>query len=344
MQIRLLPDCEAVPFALMSEPQIAPRPEESIYMGASVVMPKPVAIPALHAVAGGLLALRQAFMPKVLTVDDDEMLGKFVKSVLEPEGIVIEYLGEAIKIREALAQFAPDVVLLDVMMPSISGYDVCRLIKDDSRWAPTRVIFITSKSGPEGKELAFTAGGNDFLPKPIVSAELINRVKAQLAQSPSAIERLERDSLTGLMQPRPFETAVTALVASATQKHSVLSMVVIEVVHLREICANFGLSAGQKLLSELGHLVQGRLRAEDIRARLGDFIVILLIGQSTEMSEDTLQLLASEFSQNSFSAPDGTDLPSDLNYGIAELWKDGNDAGALIQAASTKLLRKHAVK
>jgi diguanylate cyclase (GGDEF)-like protein len=335
--IRSLPDCRHLPLALIADDQNQLGASESLYMGSSETVQKPAGNVTFSTVVQRLLAARESFMPRILTVDDDEMLCKFIKTVLQPQGYVVQALSEPIKILETLDAFAPDLVLLDVMMPALSGYDVCRLIKEHEDWKDLRVLFITSKSSPEGRASAFRAGGDDFLAKPVVTEELSARVRGQLDRSSSLDVRFARDPLTGALQRAPFESTTEAMVQLARQKKTLLTLVLIDVEKLRERTAQYGVKVTQTVLFELGKLVQARFRAEDVRARLGDFIVLVLPNKDGDSTRSALDLMQEEFGKIKFDAGDGSVFRNTLKFGIAQLWRDCDDAPGLIQAASTAL-------
>jgi len=123
--------------------------------------------------------------PRILTVDDDEVMTMLISNILSAESMVVRPLNEPILIMDAVEKFKPDLILLDVVMPGLSGYDLCGLLRTTEKWSQVPVIFLTSRTDQIGQAAAFLAGGNDFLNKPILAKELVVRVKAQLARSRS---------------------------------------------------------------------------------------------------------------------------------------------------------------
>ncbi len=119
---------------------------------------------------------------KVLCVDDDRLLTGFVETVLSKKGFVVQSLNLPIKILDLLDEFNPDIILLDAVMPGISGYEVCRMLKANEKWRDVPVIFMTANSCSR-RGAAFRAGANDFLCKPLLTDELLARVQAQLSLS-----------------------------------------------------------------------------------------------------------------------------------------------------------------
>ncbi len=117
---------------------------------------------------------------RILIVDDDRLNARILAGILQPENYVLQtaHSGE-----EALAlyeQFKPDLVLLDVIMPGISGFETCRTLRDRHGDALAPVIFITAKSESDDVVEGLAAGGVDYLPKPFKGREALARLRTHL--------------------------------------------------------------------------------------------------------------------------------------------------------------------
>jgi two-component system, cell cycle response regulator len=113
---------------------------------------------------------------RVLVVDDDPLVRNLLSAVLHDANFD---LIEAVDGHEALALAAsnpPDVVVLDVMMPGIDGYEVCRMLRADPDFATTRIVILTAKSAPGAREEAIHAGADAFFTKPFSPLDLIETV------------------------------------------------------------------------------------------------------------------------------------------------------------------------
>lgn len=120
--------------------------------------------------------------PKILLVDDETIVIHQLNSLLGDLGD-IRFAQNGKLAFEMAKEYKPDLILLDIEMPDMNGYEVCRLIKSHSELASTSIIFVTSHSNPAVEQIAFELGGLDFIPKPIVPEIARVRVKNQLALS-----------------------------------------------------------------------------------------------------------------------------------------------------------------
>jgi class 3 adenylate cyclase len=114
---------------------------------------------------------------RVLVVDDDPDMVGFLARLLQSEGMAVETAADGASALSLVGATPPDLVLLDVMMPGASGFDVCRQLKGDEATALIPVVLVTSLEDSESRVRGIEAGADDFLSKPVKREELIARVK-----------------------------------------------------------------------------------------------------------------------------------------------------------------------
>ena len=134
-------------------------------------------------------------MAKILLVDDEKDIVEFLQYNLEAEGfeVISAYDGEA-----ALSQMKemPDLVVIDVMMPKMNGYDVCKQIRLNELYDNIPVIFLTAKTSEFDELKGFDLGADDYIKKPISPKMLVARVKSKLKRSKSNEEKELQQSST----------------------------------------------------------------------------------------------------------------------------------------------------
>jgi DNA-binding response OmpR family regulator len=120
-------------------------------------------------------------MPKrILVVDDDENILNLEKTILEQKGFDVTTAAGGAQALALLADRAFDLILLDVMMPEVDGFTVCRKIKEDARLKDIPVIFLTAKGGGEALAEGFESGAVMYINKPFTANKLLTIVNTML--------------------------------------------------------------------------------------------------------------------------------------------------------------------
>ena len=117
---------------------------------------------------------------KILIADDNHQNCELLDAYLAAEGYQIEMVYDGQQALDSVARFQPDLILLDIMMPKVSGYEICERLKANPRTRDIAIIMITALAEMGDIEKAVNAGANDFLTKPVNKLELTTRVKTLL--------------------------------------------------------------------------------------------------------------------------------------------------------------------
>jgi len=120
---------------------------------------------------------------KILVVDDVQANIVLMKAILSKSSYEIVTATTGLNIMELIAQEQPDLILLDIMMAGMDGYEVLRSIRANEETKKLPVVMVSALGSPEEVEKAYELGANDFITKPIVIPQLLNIVKNQLALS-----------------------------------------------------------------------------------------------------------------------------------------------------------------
>jgi len=196
---------------------------------------------------------------KVMLVDDEPLMTALVEAHLEDAGYTNFVTTN--DPREALALLRredPGVVLLDLMMPQLSGFDVLAAIRADPALRYTPVIVLTAAAGADAKLRALQLGATDFLSKPVDASELVLRVRNTLAFQQFTQRLMNRDQVTDLPNARPFLRFVNELLAGSHGFVHSGALFSIEVPQLREVAETLGPAAADELALRLARRL-GRL-------------------------------------------------------------------------------------
>lgn len=138
--------------------------------------------------------------PLILSVDDDLYNQRFIKAMLEAQNYRV---AAAVNGRQALEEahrLIPDMVLLDINMPGMDGFEVCQHLRKDEVTSQIPIIFVTGLSNDDVLDRAFQCGATDYVGKPIRRRELAARINAALLQNRLTQKRLEKEKLGALLE------------------------------------------------------------------------------------------------------------------------------------------------
>lgn len=339
-ELRSMPGYESLPVAFLSTSKQQKYIEDSTHAGASLMIAKPLKSDLLGEAIEYLVSARQGGRPRVLVVDDEAEFVKVVSNVLGQEGMLVKTLPDPTNLVETLTEFHPDLVLLDVAMPAVSGYDVCRLIRSMPQFQDLPIIFLTSTTGLESRLAAFEAGGDDYLPKPVARVELLTRVKVRLERARMMRDRSNTDVLTGLLIRRAFMEELFEMKEESQRNGLIYSLALIDVDHFKGINDTYGHLAGDRVLSALGQLLKKRFRVEDVRGRWGgeEFIVAFRhIGRET--SRGALLRALEELRQMEFTGDHGEKFSISFSSGIVSYPDDKENVDELLRLADERLYK-----
>ena len=120
---------------------------------------------------------------RVLVVDDTKLITKLIHDKLTSTGYEVSEAYDGPDALKKLKSFGPELIVLDVMLPGMSGYDIARAIRQDPQHARTPILMLTAKSGISEKIAGFESGADDYLTKPFDVAELEARIGATLRRT-----------------------------------------------------------------------------------------------------------------------------------------------------------------
>jgi two-component system OmpR family response regulator len=120
----------------------------------------------------------ESSMNRVLVVDDEQNITELIATAMRYEGFDVQSAATGRQALDAISTFRPHLVLLDVMLPDLDGFEVARRVRQEGRRVP--IVFLTAKDATEDKVRGLTLGGDDYVTKPFSLEELLARVRAVL--------------------------------------------------------------------------------------------------------------------------------------------------------------------
>jgi DNA-binding response OmpR family regulator len=120
-------------------------------------------------------------MAKIMIVDDDVQAASLLERVVKMNGHQSVAVNKSIDAMETAKSYNPDLFLLDLMMPGINGFDLCKLLREDSKFANKPIIVVSALEDKESKTKAYNAGANEYVTKPFNIIELAEKIDTLLA-------------------------------------------------------------------------------------------------------------------------------------------------------------------
>lgn len=234
--------------------------------------------------------------PSILIVDDDRINRAALAELLQNECRLLLAKDGPSALRRMLEEDI-SLVLLDISMPGMDGYEVLRQIKADCRIADISVIFITGQTEEADEERGLLLGAADYVSKPIRPAIVRARIRAhlRLAMQRRELARLSsQDGLTGIANRRHFDEALERACRHAARTGEPIGLAMIDVDHFKQYNDGYGHGAGDDALCQVAHALRGFARRPyDMAARYGGEEFVLLLREAGDFTE-TLERLRHE--------------------------------------------------
>jgi len=282
----------------------------------------------------------------VLVADDSPVVRLMVRATLEAAGYSVI---EAEDGDRALAQcraYEPGVVLLDILMPRLDGYEVLAELKSDPVLRDTPVVFLTAKTEQDDVNRGLAMGAHDYLRKPFEPSELAARVRAairvkhlqdELRARNAVLELMARtDPLTGLANRRHLSDHLRQTAALAMRQGTPVAVLMIDIDHFKAINDRLGHDAGDTVLRRVSMAIQSSVRACDSVGRWGgeEFLAVLPATSLSGAFEVGERVRAAVERGGRLDDDDGS-IGATVSVGCAA--GDGTDLDQLVRAADTAL-------
>lgn len=222
----------------------------------------------------------------ILIVDDTEDNLEILGDILTFNGHKVQAARSGEEALKRVQESRPDLILLDILMPGMDGFEVCTRLKASESTKDIPVIFVSSMADIDSKVKGFKVGAIDYINKPFQFAEILARVNTQvtmlrlhrhLEMQNAELERLANtDYLTDLFNRRCFFHAAEKKLAGANLCGAPISITLIDLDHFKHVNDTHGHLVGDRVLVHVAQLIRTHCREHDVAARYGgeEFVIL----------------------------------------------------------------------
>lgn len=293
---------------------------------------KPTSILGVIEKINRVLNLQKTRDYRIVFIDDHKLMGEFYQTLLEDAQCEVYFMDSVEQMFSCLDDIHPDLFLLDMNMPGVSGLDAAKMIRQQKQFDFTPIVFLTGDEQLETKLAALQGGAEDVISKSTPPALVIDLLLTRLKRSLGVREFVSKDSLTGLLNHGQIMEAAMNSFRLAHRQKSNASVAMLDLDRFKSVNDTYGHAAGDKVLSGLGQLLSRSLRTTDYIGRYGgEEFMIVLVGASPEESIEKLNSIKDAFSAIDFEFKD-TVFRATFSIGLADLAKNDSLPHAINQA------------
>jgi diguanylate cyclase (GGDEF)-like protein len=321
--------------ALATSGDVATR-LKAMRAGADSFIALPVAIADVMARVAELTDADESEPFRVMIIEDDRAQALFAESILRKAGMETCAVTDPLSALDALEEFAPELILMDLYMPDCDGMELTALIRERERFISTPIVFLSGEHDADKRFDALSAGGDDYLEKPIRPKYLIsavtNRVRRARALNRRVVSVNPRDPVTGLYDRSHVIARVDGML-KAVEGTNLGGLLLVIIDGAQAIRERIGLSAFDALLGQAGTLLSGLVAGTDTAARYGDTSFIVLVpGHGEQALLKFGEDIRSRFELHLFEVG-GKSMALAVSIGLATFATGWDDAASMLNAA-----------
>jgi diguanylate cyclase (GGDEF)-like protein len=232
---------------------------------------------------------------RILSVEDDPDQANYIVTTLENAGYNIAWVQDPKKFEEALLTFVPDLVLLDIVMGEINGFELARFVRQNERFAALPILFLTTQNQLEAHIESARAGGDDHLIKPVNPQLLVATIAGKLERYRIFQRLLRNDGLTQILNHSHFMEYAQRSVRVRSKKFAQV-LTIFDIDGLSRINDTYGYAVGDRTIQALVQIIKWTFRHTEVIGRIGgDEIAILDDSLSVQESVEVVKGLLEQF-------------------------------------------------
>lgn len=247
---------------------------------------------------------------KVLVVDDNPRNIRLLTDILEDENYEVYSVDHGLPVVEMTHTLKPDIILLDIMMPGLDGFEVCRQLKNNYEIKDIPIIMVTAKTDSIDVKNALDLGAFDYIKKPLDEVEVVARVQSALRfkeHQDRLKEMAMKDGLTGLYNHTLLMELFEKEVSQRSRDNSDTAFIMLDIDYFKKVNDTYGHMAGDMILKELSAILLDSVRTGDIVGRYGGEEFGIVLGNTDEKSAiEICERIRQRIEDNLFSTEDQT--------------------------------------
>lgn len=214
---------------------------------------------------------------RVLIIDDSRAQAMHTERMLSSVGMVTRCLNDPLQTMAELADFQPELIILDMYMPGCTGTELARTIRQNERYVSVPILYLSAEGNVDKQLDALSEAGDDFLTKPVRSRQLVTLVRNRAKRARSLRSRMVRDGLTGLYNHTHILRELEDCCLRTQRDGGALTFAMLDLDHFKRINDRFGHPMGDRVIKSLSLFLKQRLRGSDLIGRYGgeEFAIVL---------------------------------------------------------------------
>lgn len=274
----------------------------------------------------------------ILAVDDTVTNLDILVNLLKDYDVIEATSGQ--EALEIVSEETIALILLDIMMPDMDGYTVCRRLKEDVKFKDIPIIFITAKTEEDAIERAYDEGGADYVTKPFKPKELLARVKIQL-ENQQLIEDLEfiasHDPMTGIYNRRKFFELANRKFNESSEN---LYAVMLDIDKFKNINDTYGHPVGDLVIKAVTRVIAENIDADAVFGRLGgEEFAVVCYHPDQDCVVERVEMLREKVEQLEIMAESGELVHCTISEGVAKADATAKSLDELLNQADKMLYK-----
>jgi diguanylate cyclase (GGDEF)-like protein len=275
---------------------------------------------------------------RVLVVEDSRTAAHAISRCLEENGVTTQALYDPLHVLTTIRHFQPDLILMDMYMPSCSGVETARVIRQHNEFLSIPIVYLSSESDIALQVDALRLGGDQFLTKPFNPVLMNAVIKSKIDRYRALRRSMQNDSLTGLLNHIHSKQALASALESL-DGNGTLAVAMLDIDHFKGVNDTHGHPVGDQVIRSLAWLLKQRLRSSDIIGRYGgEEFVVGLVHTHPDRAWEILNRIREDFSCITFTGLHNHLFKVSFSAGIA-IHANGmaHDLEALLETADSAL-------